>query len=470
MRFGVNLMLVVLLWALWKAGFFKWLGKTFGEKEMRTAFLVFCGILVGYTTVMLLFKIPMSIDLFFDTDMTKLYHIFSNPFTYNNSLFADVARRPFPLFLTLPFGLLTPVISDLSVRLYMVVLSALNIAMFSLLVSRIAPKARAFNMLLCAAFAVSAPQIFFGALGVEQYLHIQFGMMICMLYFSFAIPQKRYKEWELLLVAAICLVANSVILPMFGIFYITLLCVLDKPRGVFMRIIRMAIMFVILHHLLAFFQSLILPWVNSYVWNMFAFAPKGLDFTANSSFFAFNKHIGFPNPWKYITDVLSMPFGFDNIKRAPIFSYLWIWAVALIPCIVSNRKNPLFLAILGSWLSFVLFFAIYNPHNTFLYSIMHITVLFAMLAYFPKFKTEVAVIMLTVLLIINAPWVKYINFSARVFQNNGITYGGQVGLMRFNADNSMAQRFGPLCYDKWRILKLTMEQREQKEQQEKQAK
>jgi len=93
-----------------------------------------------------------------------------------------------------------------------------------------------------------------------------------------------------------------------------------------------------------------------------------------------------------------------------------------------------------------------------------------MLAYFPKFKTEVAVIMLTVLLIINAPWVKYINFSARVFQNNGITYGGQVGLMRFNADNSMAQRFGPLCYDKWRILKLTMEQREQKEQQEKQAK
>jgi len=452
-RFNVNLMLVVLLWALWKAGFFKWLGKTFGEKETRTALSIFACVSVGYAIIMLLFKIPMSIDIFFDTDMTKWHHMFSNPFAQLPAFLPD--RRPFPFFYNLPFGLFTPTISDLSVRLYMVLLSALNVSMFSLFISRIAPKARVFNILLCTALAVSAPQLFFGALGVEQYMHTQFGMMVCMLYFSFAIPKKRYKEWELLLVSFVCLGANSILLPMFGLFYIALLYVSDEPKKIFLRIFRMGVMFLILHHLLAFGQSIILPWVNAYIWNMLNFLPKNLDFhSPYDSFSAFNKYIGYPDAWKYIKDVLSMPFGFDFIKRAPVFPHIWLWAVwvvALVPCAIKGWKNPLFLAIFGSWISFVLFFSLYNPHNSFLYSVIHTTMLFAMLAYLPssKFRNVVVAFILVLLLAINAPWVKYINSSGQIFQWHGVTTGQQVGLARFSADSSAPVQFNELFYDNW---------------------
>ena len=437
-RFNINLMSIVVLWAVWKAGFFKWLRTTFGEREAKTALLIFLSVLLLYLIVMLAFHVPPIQDIIYETDSLSWYRNLISPF--KPILMGEPERQPLmSLFFQMPFGLLAPTISDLTIRLYLVFISALNIAMFSLFVSRVAPGAQRFNVLLCAALAVSAPQLLYGTLMIEQFMFIQTTMIVCLLYFSFALQQKRYKELELLAIALFC-GTSPISIIMFGIFYISLLCVLDKPRRILPRIIKIGVMFVILYHILAAAQSIIYPGINAYVWNMGASVSNG-----PISYWTWQPDVG-----KYFTDVFSMPFGFDTIKISPIFAISWMWAILLIPCIANGIRNRIMYALLGTMAFLFVFFLFYDPQEAPLFSLLHITIFFAILAWLPRYKDIFPGIemLLVALLIVNASWVVYISDTGRAISK--ITNDGYyIGLGPWSKRDRVNEATEPFIYDNW---------------------
>jgi len=329
-RYNINLMLLILACALWRAGFVKWLSKTFGDKETKTALAIAGIAAVFFVIVMLLFRVAIVMDFFGGSDQNRVW----GDFTQVDANHYRVKVHPFYVLVWQSlYHLLCPLKtnSSLAIRAMVAIFAGLNVGLFSLIVSRIL-KNGILNILLCVMVTFSFPQIYHGAQMLESFIFTQTSILLAVLYFSFALLQKKYNLPVLLALALFVTGNNIAYICLFGIFYLFLLfSIAATPKEAAAKIFVFGNLFAVIFSILLLVQSLFYGMsAPSNILSLFA------GIVSEEGAYIMKQHV---NWIEYAADFFNtalfeyLPGGIGHI-----INWGWFWAALLVVPFLLVRK------------------------------------------------------------------------------------------------------------------------------------
>ena len=362
-RLNINTMPVIFCWAVYRLGFWNWLSKKFGKKEAQTALIIFGAAALFFVTVMIFLRCTVVMDIFHGADRNRVL----GDFTQVSVGHYRIKVHPFYVIIWQSlYHLFRPLetTTSLVVRILIAVFAGLNIGIFSLFVSRLA-KNRFLNILLCTVMAVSFPQIFHGSQIVESFIFTQTSLLMMLVYFSFALPEKKYNLPVLLALALFVTGNNIAYICIFGIFYLVLLYRTHTSfRAAFHKIYVFSLWFI------AIFSALLLVQTLFYGIS----APSDIFLV----FIQIIKEEGayitlHPISWKqYAANFFGIVlFEYLPLNMGALFKYGWVWAATLaVPfvCIKKITHKPLFFAVAASCVFLFVFHRFYGINGLGIYA------------------------------------------------------------------------------------------------------
>jgi hypothetical protein len=358
-RLNINIMPVITCWTVYRLGFINRLFKKFGKKTTKTAILIACIGIVFSIVIMLLFRVTIVMDLFFDADQYRVLQ----DFIFVSASHYRLTVHPFyVLFWQSLYHLFCPLVikSSLSIRIMICTFSGLNSGVFSLFISRIT-KSRLLNIIVCAIMIFSFPQILHGSQILESFIFTQSSIMLILLYFSFAFCEKKYNLPALLALSLFVTGNNIAYLCIFAIFYIILLCQISKSC---LAALNKALRFLFCY--IIFFSILLLMQTLFYELSV----PSNILFMIRQILYSEGIYISsipsvsihYAKTFFNVILFSHLPF---NFNMGSIFNHGWIWSLLLLApvfCFKKISNKPLIIAIVVSCIFLFLFHSFYGGY------------------------------------------------------------------------------------------------------------
>jgi len=393
-RLNINIMPIIVCWVIYRLGFINWLFKIFGKKETKTALFIAGMAMVFFIVVMLLFRVVIVMDLFFDADQNRVFYDFT-------LVYADHYRvkvHPFYVLLWQSlYHLFCPLVNktSLAIRTMVCIFSALNCGIFSLFISRIT-KSRFLNVIISAIMIFSFPQIMHSSQILEAYIFAQSSVVLMLLYFSFAFTRKDYNLPALLALSLFITGNNIAYLCIFAIFYIILLYrVSDSVRTAWNKVLMFFLWYIFIFSILLLTQTLF--YGSSAPSNIFLMIRQILAEEGN---YISTYPISYTQYAKKFFNVIlfyHLPF---NIGA--LFNNGWIWALLLMIPVLGFKKiinKPLFIAIVVCCVFLFLFHRFYGYNELALYSPVIMCIYIGMFAFIRQVLPKKMTIFLCCLLL-----------------------------------------------------------------------
>jgi hypothetical protein len=347
-----------------KSSLHKWLIKTFGKQEAKTALIITGIALCFFILIMSFFRVVIVMNLLYGDSNRVL-----GDFTEVSANHYRIKVHPFyVLFWQTLYHMICPIVdikNSIAIRILIAIFASLNIGLFSLFITRLT-KSKILNIIVCGIMIFSFPQIYQGGQMLESFIFTQTSILITILYFSFALTDKCKYNLPTLLALSLFVGGNNIAyICIFGILYLFLLF---ASFNSWVERLKKASVFIILF---IFFFSVLLV-VQRIIYG--SSAPSNIVFMvlhilSEEKTYITTKYVS----WiKYIMNFFNVllfeefPFGIGNIT-----GFGWIWSVLLLlPFIFVNRiiNRRLFFATSTSCAFLFVFHRFYGVTELALYS------------------------------------------------------------------------------------------------------
>ncbi|MDR0638294.1 MAG: hypothetical protein LBG27_05215 [Spirochaetaceae bacterium] len=400
--FHLNILFIVFFYTIGKLKGLSWLENTFGEREVKTAFVLTGTTVLFFIGIMFFFRAAIVMDVLYGDSNRVLLD-----FTEVSSNHYRVKVHPFYVLIWQSlYHLFAPpkIIGSIAIRIMIAIFAGLNIGLFSLFVSRLT-KSRLLNVMLCAVMAFSFPQIYHGSQMLESFIFTQASVLLMIVYFSFMLPQKEYRLTPLLAVSLFVAGNNIAYICLFGIFFVVLLKNTSETwKQAAKRFFVFAVAFLAIFSVLLLLQSLL--YGRSAPSNIISMICGILS--EEKSYIMIQGILSWPRYAKNFFNIIifeHLPFGFGNILDTG-----WLWAFSLVlPFVLLTKKESklLFYAIVLCCLFLFLFHGIYGSTELTLYAPVIMCVYLCLFAFVAvvlpkKFAACVCGILLAVIIPVNS--------------------------------------------------------------------
>jgi hypothetical protein len=268
---------------------------------------------------------------------------------------------------------------------------------------------------------------------IDTFIFTQTSILLCTLYFSFALPDKKHRFLPLLALSLFVFGNNIAYFCVFGIFYLFLLYRMQTSLGDAIRwILPLATAFLVCSRILLFVQTLFASAPDCWESILFLIFYWEGEFIHTSAF-------DFPVYFRSFFGTLFPSFPIDLPEMFPC-GFLWVFLLLPFAKVLRRIKGNLFpFALMTVCLFFFVFHIFYGRDELFLYAPVFMVPFFCVLAFaFHSLPRQLSLAGGSVLLL--ALFVFNSTGTSILSQMNEVVFGGREVIgMRVNKKTNLSQ-------------------------------